>query len=246
MYYVAGPKAQAEYTAFNTRPRQRLASTPAPSLDVNHPAADEALTTQCPAVDTAPTTAHHVVDDALTTDACALVQHFHQRFHGTSAVVPTTAKALAQAQDLITRYGVDQARHVVEFSVTAAQETDYHPQTLSGILQYTARALADYEQAQQRRAAAARERDEQRRAQEDEQRRRQYEAYRTARLAHLWATLPPTERAAVEQAAAAHVEREHPGPFGRDLLRRIARDDALAAQAQLPSFAEWQATQEQS
>jgi hypothetical protein len=114
---------------------------------------------------------------------------------------------------------------------------------LSGILHYTARALADYAQAHQRHDAAARARDEQRRTQEDEQRRRQYEAYRTDRLAYLWATLPPTERAAVEQAAAAHVECERTGPFGRDLLRRIARDDALAAQAQLPSFAEWQATQ---
>ncbi|HYN63718.1 MAG TPA: hypothetical protein VES36_03860 [Candidatus Limnocylindrales bacterium] len=174
-----------------------------------------------------------------TADAQALVQYFHQRFHGASAVVPTTAKALAHAQDLITRYSVEQARHVVDFSLTAAQETDYQPQTFSGIVQYTARALADYEKAQQRRAAEARAQDERRRAQADDERHAHYEAYRAERVAQLRASMPPDVLAAIEEAAAAQFEREQTSPFGREVLRRAALDHAVAAYGQIPSFAAW-------
>ena len=41
-----------------------------------------------------------------------------------------------------------------------------------------------------------------------------------------------------------HFDRDHPSPFGRDLLRRYAIDDAIAVHFQLPSFEAWQATQE--
>jgi hypothetical protein len=157
--------------------------------------------------------------------------------------VAPSAKELTQARTLITRYGLDQARHLVDFSSTAAQETDYRPQTFGGILQYTARARADYTQAQERAAAAERAREERRRAQADEQRRQQYEAYRAARLAELRATTPPDNLAAIEEAAAAQFDRDHTNPFGRDLLRRYAIDDAIAAHFQLPSFAAWQAAQ---
>jgi len=47
-------------------------------------------------------------DDTLTRQAYALVQHFHQRFHGTPDVAPS-AKALTQASTLIARYGPEQA-----------------------------------------------------------------------------------------------------------------------------------------
>jgi hypothetical protein len=50
--------------------------------------------------------------------------------------------------------------------------------------------------------------------------------------------------AALEQAAAAQVDRDFPGAFGRDTLRRLALEDALAAHGQLPDFAAWQARQE--
>jgi hypothetical protein len=170
------------------------------------------------------------------------VQHFHQRFHGTADVAPS-AKALTQARTLIARYDLEQARHLVDFSVTAAEETDYHPQTFGGILQYTARARAAYAQAQERAAAAERAREERRRAQADEHLRRQYEDDRAARLAQLRATTPPDVLAAIEQAAAEQFERDNTNPFGRDTLRRYALEDAIATHFQLPTFAEWQAAQ---
>jgi hypothetical protein len=60
----------------------------------------------------------------------------------------------------------------------------------------------------------------------------------------LRATTPPGALAAIEQAAATQFDRDQTTPFGRDLLRRIAIDNAVAAHFQLPSFAEWQATQD--
>ncbi|MCI0437843.1 MAG: hypothetical protein L0177_01785, partial [Chloroflexi bacterium] len=241
MYYVPGSKARAEYAAFNTRPRRRPAR---PAAGPQHP---EQVTTPAPpsaaAATVVPATPSLTADETLTAQAQALVQHFHQRFHGTSDVVPS-ARALTQARALIARDGLDQARHLVDFSVTAAQETDYRPQTFGGILQYTARARANYAQAQERQDAAARERKARRRVQEEEQLQRQYEDDRAARLAELRATTPPDVLAAVEQAAAAHFEQEHTSPFGRDLLRRYALDDAVAAHFQIPSLAEWQATQD--
>jgi len=240
MAYVPGPKARAEYAAFNTRPRRR----PAPAIPQR--AAPEAASVPPRALAAAGGTAapSAPADDALTTQAHALVQHFHQRFHGTSDVVPS-ARALTQARALMARDGLDQARHLVDFSVTAAQETAYRPQTFGGILQYAARARADYAQAQERALAEERAREERRRAQADEHLRRQYEDERATRLAELRATTPPAVLAAIEQAAATQFEREHTSLFGRDTLRRYALEDAVAAHCQLPSWAEWQAAQGQ-
>jgi hypothetical protein len=50
--------------------------------------------------------------------------------------------------------------------------------------------------------------------------------------------------AAIEEAAAAHFEREHTSAFGREVLRRAALDHAVAAYGKLPSFTEWQAVYE--
>lgn len=149
------------------------------------------------------------------------MQHFHQRFHGTPDVTPS-ARELMQARALLAQAGLEQARYLVDFSYTAAQETGYRPQTFGGILQYTARARAAYEQAHQRRAAEE----------------------RAQRLAELRATTAPAVLAALEQAAAAQFDREPTNPLGREILRRLALDDALAAHFQLPDFAAWQASQE--
>ena len=227
MSYVPGPKAKAEYGACNARSTARIAGAP------RREGKGEETATPSPAA-----------AEALTTHARDLVNHFHQRFHGTPNDHPS-AKALTQASSLIARYGMDQAHHLVDFSFIAAQETDYRPQTFGGILQYTARARAAYAQAQRRQEAEAREREERRRVHEAEQRKRQYEEYCTARLAALRATTPPAVLAAIEQAAATQFEREHTSPFGRDTLRRYAIEAAVAAHFQLTSWAEWQAAQGQ-
>jgi len=81
----------------------------------------------------------------LTAQAKELVTHFHKRFHNTEISSPNS-KELGQAISLIARHGIDLARHIVEFSYHAAQETNYKPQTFGGILQYAPRALAAFEE----------------------------------------------------------------------------------------------------
>lgn len=84
-------------------------------------------------------------NDELATHAKELVAHFSKRFHNTETSYPTS-KALNQAISLIAHHGVDHARHVVDFAYQAAQETHYKPQTFGGILQYTSRAVAAFEE----------------------------------------------------------------------------------------------------
>ena len=54
--------------------------------------------------------------------------------------------------------------------------------------------------------------------------------------------MPPDELAAIEEAATAQFDRDPTPAFGRDLLRRLAIDNAVAAHFQLPALAEWHAT----
>jgi hypothetical protein len=73
-----------------------------------------------------------------------LVVHFHKLFHKVSRVYPQS-KEVNQAISLIASHGVEQARYIVDFSHRAAAQTNYAPQTLGGILQYTSQAVAAYE-----------------------------------------------------------------------------------------------------
>jgi hypothetical protein len=82
----------------------------------------------------------------LTTQARELVNHFHHVFHGV-ANHHISSKAINQAIALIARYGMDQARHVVDFTHQAVQETNFKMQHFGGIINYTSRAIADYEHA---------------------------------------------------------------------------------------------------
>jgi hypothetical protein len=85
----------------------------------------------------------------LTTQARELVNHFHHVFHGV-ANHHISSKAINQAIALIARYGMDQARYVVDFTHQAVQETNFKMQHFGGIINYTSRAIADYEQSKLR------------------------------------------------------------------------------------------------
>jgi hypothetical protein len=195
MCYVPGPKAIAEYTAFNhTKPiptktatngsaeqGSRGVVTPspetapveshshngttahqAPSPNGHHtPKSRGDQTPPDPHVSTAPdrgvtpvippvTTAD---DNPLAAQAKELLNHFYQTFHGVDTpTLSETAltKALAQATTLIARHGMDQAQHIIDYSHTAAQETNFKPAAFGATLQYETRAMADYEKTQLR------------------------------------------------------------------------------------------------
>lgn len=114
---------------------------------------------------------------ALTDDAkemrakgTDLVKYFYLVFHG-SDKTNVTSKAADQAVSLIAQYGYEQAKYVIDYAHRAAPETNYKPQSFGGILQYGARAVAEYEEYRNR------EQDRDVRQAEEVERRRLEEAH---------------------------------------------------------------------
>jgi hypothetical protein len=81
-----------------------------------------------------------------------IISDFYQRFHNVKNSMPQ-AKELKQATEFISEHGMEKARHFVRFSHEAAQATKYRPETFGGILQYQARAVADFETRHRNRQA---------------------------------------------------------------------------------------------
>lgn len=174
----------------------------------------------------------------LSIQAKELVAYFFKRFHNVENSYPTS-KAINQAISLITQHGIDQARHIVDFAHRVTQEGKYKIQTFGGIIDYTSRALTDYEDAKRRAQALAHESDERRRKHEEEQLTRQYEDYLSQELLRLRATLPPDELAALEQAATIAFNKTDTNRFGRERACQLAIDQALRDHGHIPSLAEW-------
>jgi hypothetical protein len=134
-YYTPGPKAVQEFKTFNKNQvlsdqsleRAIDADTSAPALRPG---------------DTKDDQAHEVVTD------------FYRRFHNVKNSIPQP-KEIRQAAQVISDHGIEKARHFVRFSHQIVQGTQYQPQTFGGILQYQARAIADYETHQRNRQTKA-------------------------------------------------------------------------------------------
>ena len=82
--------------------------------------------------------------DKLQVEAEDLVRYFLRKFHGVENVESRSlnSKQVSQAIAMVAQYGQDAARFIIDFSVTAASETGYRPQTFGGISHYVSRALA--------------------------------------------------------------------------------------------------------
>lgn len=88
----------------------------------------------------------------LEKQARDLVVYFHKLFHGGELSHPSST-AINQATVLIARHGDDLARFIVDFAHTEAPKTKFNIQTFGGIIQYTARALAEHDQARAKEKA---------------------------------------------------------------------------------------------
>jgi hypothetical protein len=133
MMYTPGPKAKAEYGAFN---KQRVAQD------------DEAAKEIFPQQELVS------LIHAIPSPAEELVGAFYKRFHGAAKAYPGVNE-LTQAQTLIDKHGLERARHIIEYAYHAASETKYKPQTFNGILHYATPALATYDEEQKRKQANA-------------------------------------------------------------------------------------------
>jgi hypothetical protein len=88
-------------------------------------------------------------NDSFNEEAKELVAYFYSLFQPEVQKIYFNSKAIDQAISLIASLGNERARFVVEFSAKVAPQTNYSPQTFGGILQYTSRAMAQVDEAEQ-------------------------------------------------------------------------------------------------
>jgi|TARA_B100000315_G_scaffold258114_1_gene309124 hypothetical protein len=212
---VPGPKARAEYKTSN---RRQSTAAEVTNTEKDQPEIARELTQQ----------KLELLEDSTTLQAKKLVQYFYGHFHEVKKAHPKS-KEIGQAADLITQYGPDQAKHVVNFSHRAAQETDYHPQTFGGILQYTSRALADYEEKTRDEKAW---REEELRRQEKKQQEREQSEKEKQEFDRLLHSLPPDEQ---ERIGKEVMENLKVDPFIGPRLREQG-GDVLASRLTQAAF----------
>ncbi len=189
MRYIPGPKARAEFKAFNGKNFK----------------SDDALDQE--SVLPLETSEVSVPDDARN-----LVQYFHQRFHLTDISTPI-AKELEHARALITQYGVERSRFIVEFSFEEAKTTNYTPKMFGGIVKYADAAIKTLEAREKKQAQRTLQTQE-------EQIKNRYDRYQTQEIDRLKSALSPHELAAMEDAIRAELVAE--GPFrGSRSKRRV-------------------------
>ena len=187
---------------------------------------------------TSPSTPVHAVPtaatDPLVAQAQALVAAFYQRFHGLTQVT-ASPKELAHACQLLREHGEEHASLLLAYAQEAAADTHYHPQTFMGILHYLPAALAaaaaratQVAQARRHHAAVAERRCHER-----------YLLWRHQQLAQLRASMPRAALAALEDAQRTRLLAARTPAFTLPLAIRVAVDNVLETQAQLPTFEAW-------
>ncbi len=80
--------------------------------------------------------------DPLVAQATELVQRFHRAFHGIEEYAPQSKEA-SQVLSLVSRHGLERAKHIVDFAHAEAAKTNFQIQHFGAVLSYAARALAE-------------------------------------------------------------------------------------------------------
>jgi hypothetical protein len=122
-----------------------------------------------------PLVVKQIVKDDLQRQAEGLVAHFYHAFHG-GKNFQVTSKAAGQAVSLITQFGFERSKGIVDYAKREAPKTHFEIQTFGGVMQYTSRALDDYERqrlAKERAAETRRHQEEQARREAEEDRSRE-------------------------------------------------------------------------
>src|ERR1019366_7000795 len=94
------------------------------------------------------------VKDSGDLQAEELVRHFHRVFHAVTAHEPQTRET-NQALALVSQYGLEKAKHVVDFAAIEAARTKYSPQNFGAVLNYVSRAAADFDRGRALKSTAA-------------------------------------------------------------------------------------------
>ncbi len=178
-----------------------------------------------------------------TRDACqnlrrtapALVSRFHEGM-GRPAARPKP-KEVRQAIALIERYGLEEARFIVDHALDEARRTRFGMRHFGAVLSYAQDALVSFSN---REAQRSRARAQERRHREDAL-HAAYQHWKRAELQSLKANIAAHETAQIEDAARSRVLAAYGGiePLGFDMLVRIAVDDTLASRYRFPDFESW-------
>lgn len=83
-------------------------------------------------------------EDKLKQEANELVQYFHKRFFKLNKI-ESQENELNQALKIIKKYGFEVAKFVVDYAFKKAPETNFKIAVFGGILQYAAKAVANWE-----------------------------------------------------------------------------------------------------
>ena len=98
--------------------------------------------------ETEPLAQHPVVNDyrrrkdPLVEQAEGIVRFFHRTVHKVDHHFPQT-KEVGQAIALITQYGVEKTKHIIEYAIGQAKETKFEMQHFGAVLAYASRAIAE-------------------------------------------------------------------------------------------------------
>lgn len=196
-------------------------------LKVNHFQEDESALPQ--AITALPETGgiddetilEHPKNHELHRQTKELVTYFYDQFH-TGKDYEITWKAKNHAISLIAHYGFEKAKYIVDYARQKAPETGFDIQTFGGVMQYTSRALDDYERQRlaKERAVETRRHQEAQALRESEEDRRREEKKAQAR-AYL-DSLPEEEY----ETLFANYAKEQRQRFG--YLNRIPEESATS------------------
>lgn len=212
MSYIPGPKARAEFKAFNGKHSQ-IADT------FDQESVLPLETTESSAPD----------------DAQELVLYFHQRFHDIDTPTPT-AKDLDYAVELITKYGIERSRFIVDYSLEEAKTTKYSPQMLVGIRQYVNAATKTFETREKKH--------EQQSVEAREARHKvRYEQYQKQEIERIKSTLSPQELTKMEDAIRETLIAEGTFPMMVNLGVQVKLNADLADRAGVLPYEEWRLQQ---
>ncbi len=136
MHYTPGVRARAEFRAFSAQHGKP-----------NSLGANAAITNEVgewsPETGSRQHPKHHGVTSSVK--GIELVKYFHRRARGIDGYeIPANSKESAQADDLLTTYGSEEARFIVDYAIREAARTHFNVKFFGAVLQYIPEAMTAF------------------------------------------------------------------------------------------------------
>jgi hypothetical protein len=161
-----------------------------------------------------------------------LINYFSQYFYGYDVKYPRR-KAINQAISLITRYGLEISKFIVEYSKQEAKKSRFDIKTFGGIMQYKDEAFHIYEKRKKR--------DKVQKLKETEDKLlEKYEKFKDAEIVRIRTTIHDDEILQIENAMKVKLQSEGDTPyFMMNKMIQVYTDQILAEKFNILSFEDW-------